>query len=206
MYKLNKKKFGTHQIVSRIINDSHLRILDVGCNEGYLKNISSSDNKFWGIDFDLKALEIAKKNGYQDTYLMDLNYYPYKKAIKTKFDAILFIDLLEHLLDPIYTLNFFCQNNLEKGGIVIVSLPNVANISVRLKLLFGSFNYTEAGILDKSHLHLYTKRTAEQLILILGLKIIEKHFSSNLFGPLIKTFPFLASLLGYNLIYVCIKK
>ena len=37
-----------------------------------------------------------------------------------------------------------------------MSLPNVANIWVRLNLLFGRFNYSRVGILDETHLRFFT--------------------------------------------------
>ena len=54
-----------------------------------------------------------------------------------------------------------------------MSLPNVANISVRLALLFGRFNYTERGILDRTHLHFYTRKTARALLEENGWEIVE---------------------------------
>ena len=56
---------------------------------------------------------------------------------------------------------------------LVVSLPNVANISVRLALLFGRFNYTERGILDRTHLHFYTRKTARALLEENGWEIVE---------------------------------
>jgi len=47
---------------------------------------------------------------------------------------------------------------------VVVSVPNVANITVRLMLLMGRFNYTERGIMDKTHLRFFTRRTARRFL------------------------------------------
>ena len=49
---------------------------------------------------------------------------------------------------------------LKENGQLVVSLPNVANITVRLALLFGRFNYADRGIMDRTHLHFYTRKTA----------------------------------------------
>jgi hypothetical protein len=62
---------------------------------------------------------------------------------------------------------------LKPNGRLIVSLPNVANISVRLALLFGQFNYMERGILDRTHLHFYTRKTARALLESAGWEIVE---------------------------------
>ncbi len=205
MYKLNKYKFGTHQIIAKIIGHKKKRILDIGCNKGYLKKITAECNEFTGIDFDPIALKVAGKGGYVKTYLVDLNSCPYKTSIKSRFDLIIFADLLEHLIYPQYALNYFIRNNLAEYGQIIVSLPNVANFTTRFNLLFGVLDYSEAGILDKTHLHLYTRKSARKMLEDSDLKIISEYYSSNTFGLLINFFPFLSGLLAYNLIYVCEK-
>jgi hypothetical protein len=53
---------------------------------------------------------------------------------------------------------------LHPEGILLVSLPNVANVSIRVDLLFGRFRYTERGILDQSHLSFYTRSSARRLL------------------------------------------
>jgi hypothetical protein len=45
-----------------------------------------------------------------------------------------------------------------------VSIPNVANIVVRLMLLFGQFNYQQRGLLDRTHLRFFTRKTARRLL------------------------------------------
>jgi hypothetical protein len=46
----------------------------------------------------------------------------------------------------------------------VVTVPNVANITVRLALLFGRFEYAPRGILDNTHLRFYTRRSARRLL------------------------------------------
>ena len=53
-----------------------------------------------------------------------------------------------------------------------MSLPNVANIWVRLNLLLGRFNYTHVGILDESHLRFFTLQTSKKLAYDSGLDVV----------------------------------
>ena len=53
-----------------------------------------------------------------------------------------------------------------------MSLPNVANIWVRLNLLFGRFNYSRVGILDESHLRFFTLETSKKLAHDSGLEVV----------------------------------
>jgi 2-polyprenyl-3-methyl-5-hydroxy-6-metoxy-1,4-benzoquinol methylase len=202
-YNLNTSKYGTHKLIADELG-KNMTVLDIGCNKGYLKILADDSNSFWGIDFFLDNLQIAKKNGYKIVYKIDLNNFE-KFRSKKKFDILIFADILEHLVYPEKVLTFFVNNNLKDNGKVIISLPNILNISMRMNLLFGRFDYTEEGILDKTHLHFYTSKAAKKLINFSGLKIIKEKFSSNRFGFLFRKFAFLRNLLGYNLIYICIK-
>jgi hypothetical protein len=50
-----------------------------------------------------------------------------------------------------------CREHLSDNGRIISSLPNVQNIEVLEQLIYGRFTYTEIGLLDKTHIHLFTK-------------------------------------------------
>lgn len=80
------------------------------------------------------------------------------------YDLILFLDVLEHLVDPDATLRRFSKI-LKPGGHVIVSVPNIAHLGVTVPLLFRRrFTYQDAGILDRTHLRFFVKETAVQLL------------------------------------------
>ncbi len=79
------------------------------------------------------------------------------------FDRILLLDVLEHLKAP-EPLLADCRRLLSERGALIVSTPNIANITVRLALLFGRFPYADRGILDWTHLRFFTRRTIRQLL------------------------------------------
>ncbi|MBQ6886532.1 MAG: hypothetical protein IJN54_03355 [Lachnospiraceae bacterium] len=63
--------------------------------------------------------------------------------------------MLEHLHNPSEVL-VYCKEFLCEGGNIIASVPNVMHISVVEQLLNGKFTYTETGLLDKTHIHLFT--------------------------------------------------
>lgn len=203
VYGLNTAQFGTHYLIAQEMGSGN-NILDVGCNKGYLK-ILAKNNNFYGIDLRSDDLSQAKRQGYKKVFKLDLNNYKSFKS-KEKYEVIVFADILEHLIFPDKVLKFFVDHYLDSGGKIIISLPNVAHITVRLSLMRGRFVYTQSGILDRTHLHLYTVQTAGELITSSGLKIVKSMFSSNRFGRFIQHFPFSGTLLGFNLIFVCRKK
>lgn len=86
------------------------------------------------------------------------------------FDVVVCADVLEHLPDPAAVLDRV-RGWIAPGGRLFVSLPNVANVAVRLSLLAGRFEYAEAGILDRTHLRFFTRRSALRLVESAGFRI-----------------------------------
>jgi hypothetical protein len=80
------------------------------------------------------------------------------------------MDVLEHLEKPEQLLGE-CRELMDPQTRLLVSVPNVANFTVRLSLLFGRFNYTERGILDKTHLRFFTRKTARRMLETCGFAV-----------------------------------
>jgi 2-polyprenyl-3-methyl-5-hydroxy-6-metoxy-1,4-benzoquinol methylase len=78
--------------------------------------------------------------------------------------------VLEHLANPEQLLARI-HHWLHPEGILLASIPNIANVSIRAALLFGHFRYTERGILDRTHLSFYTRSSAERLITDSGFRV-----------------------------------
>ncbi len=99
------------------------------------------------------------------------------RALPSNVDAIVLADVLEHLRNPAATLQLV-RRALRDDGRVFISVPNIANITVRLGLLFGIFEYRDRGILDETHLRFYTKRTIRRQVESAGFRILEMGGSS----------------------------
>lgn len=202
-YQFNKAKYGTHRLILSWLGKNKL-VLDVGCSSGYL-GAHSKENCFYGIELDKEEAKKARRV-YEKVFVGDVGKLINFPPCLPKFEVIIFADVLEHLVRPQKNLIYFVNNFLKDDGKVIISLPNVAHLSVRLNLLVGRFDYTETGILDETHLHLYSLKSANKLINESGLEIESVAYSSNRFGGLIKKCPFLGTILGFNLIFLCRKK
>jgi SAM-dependent methyltransferase len=80
------------------------------------------------------------------------------------FDLILLLDVLEHLPDSTTTLQQI-RRLLNADGRIIVSVPNIAHLSVAVPLLLQRrFAYRDAGIMDRTHLRFFVEDTAIQLL------------------------------------------
>jgi 2-polyprenyl-3-methyl-5-hydroxy-6-metoxy-1,4-benzoquinol methylase len=96
----------------------------------------------------------------------------YAHIAAERFDVITFGDVLEHLRDPVDIL-IKMRRLLSPNGYLVASIPNVAHRSLRLSLLFGEFNYADAGLLDRTHLRFFTRTTIEQMMTEAGFRIAD---------------------------------
>lgn len=90
--------------------------------------------------------------------------------LEGRFDAIVYGDVLEHLADPLGALTVL-NRRLEPGGMVVISIPNVAHLWIRLSLLLGRFEYADRGILDRTHLRFFTEKTLRRLLADAELRV-----------------------------------
>ncbi|HJW93839.1 MAG TPA: methyltransferase domain-containing protein [Thermoanaerobaculia bacterium] len=92
-------------------------------------------------------------------------------------DAIVAADVIEHLRDA-SSLLALIHHALAPQGRLFISVPNIANITVRLGLLFGIFEYRDRGILDNTHLRFYTLRTIRREVEAAGFRVVAMRGSS----------------------------
>ncbi|MBI5101811.1 MAG: methyltransferase domain-containing protein [Nitrospirae bacterium] len=170
-YPMKESNYSSYYYFKRWVGQNQC-VLDLGCGEGFFaKKLAEDNNVVVGVDMlpDPKCRESLQKylcsdlsNGL-DKCVADLSG-------KT-FDRILLQDILEHVGNPAQLLSD-CNHLLKPHGRLLVSVPNVANISVRLSLLFGKFEYSERGILDRTHLRFYTRKTARKLLAETGYQVL----------------------------------
>jgi SAM-dependent methyltransferase len=82
---------------------------------------------------------------------------------REKFDVVVAGDILEHLPRPERLLDLL-KPLFARDGTLMLSLPNVANVTVRTSLALGRFPYADRGILDRTHLRFYTRTSARRLL------------------------------------------
>jgi 2-polyprenyl-3-methyl-5-hydroxy-6-metoxy-1,4-benzoquinol methylase len=133
------------------------RVLDVGCADGDVaRALNRRGCKVSGIDVDPASAERARED-LEQLVIADLNTSRLSDHFGGQtFDAIVFADVLEHLLDPEAVLRD-SLSLLSADGHVVVSIPNIAHGGVRLSLLTGQWNYTDTGLLDRTHLRFFTR-------------------------------------------------
>ena len=152
-------------------------VLDLGCGAGTAARfLRASGNTVFGVTSSSTEAEQAAKviAGVEVADLDALMELPFGGR---RFDVVLLGDVLEHLKFP-HTLLCLARGALKTEGRLYVSLPNVANVRVRLGLLCGNFRYEESGILDKTHLRFFTLVTARGLLTQAGYCIEAECYSN----------------------------
>jgi 2-polyprenyl-3-methyl-5-hydroxy-6-metoxy-1,4-benzoquinol methylase len=185
-YPIKADRHSSHsQILKQCGAGYGQRLLDVGCARGHLSSALAGQGwSVTGVEYDAADAAIAKETGIQ---VIVGSAEEALSSIKEKFDVIVFADVLEHFVHPLDVL-VMATSLLAPNGRIIISIPNIAHLTVRLQLLIGMFNYTDRGILDRTHLHFYTKKSLLKMISAARLETV--HLGSTP-APIEAVFTFL---------------
>jgi 2-polyprenyl-3-methyl-5-hydroxy-6-metoxy-1,4-benzoquinol methylase len=190
---------GSHHMILGEVRDG-ARVLDIGCATGYLAAaLTARGCEVVGVERDRTSAAIAEAV-CEDVIVADIESPEDRQTLPRGFDFVLLGDVLEHLIDPSSTLAF-TRELLAPGGIVVVSIPNVAAWPVRLGLLLGRFDYGDFGILDRTHLRFFTRVSVHELVRGAGFAIERERFPhlERRPGPLRRALPLPMSIVDRTL-------
>jgi 2-polyprenyl-3-methyl-5-hydroxy-6-metoxy-1,4-benzoquinol methylase len=89
------------------------------------------------------------------------------------FDCVVFNDVLEHVPDPEKILRE-TQSLLSEGGVIVASIPNILYFYEITKILITEdWEYQDYGILDRTHLRYFTRKSIVRLFRSAGYEIQE---------------------------------
>lgn len=162
--------------ISHILPGPLDRVLEVGCGDGSTLAHFKAEGLFsWTAGVE-KVVEVATKARKRVDVLVEGDIESMTLPFpKRSFDAILCLDVLEHLLDP-WAVVKSLHSYLKPSGMLLASIPNVRFYRVVRDLLFkGQWRYTDIGILDRTHLRFFTLESAIELVECSGLKVSKLH-------------------------------
>lgn len=151
------------------------RIVEIGCSSGALARDYKSINPhcfYIGCDIDAGYIEAAGR--YCDSVEVvdiDVASGEFFQAC-SRADVWVFGDALEHLKDP-WSVLARVHASMEDGGVVVACIPNAQHWSVLIRLAVGEFRYEDSGLLDRTHLRWFTRKTIADLFLGSGFRIEE---------------------------------
>lgn len=183
-----EKKWGMHYFNSRyngkillLIDaepDDKMNVLEIGCDCG--ATLLEIQNRYpnatvYGTEINIQAASIAAHFAHVTINNIEEENMPFHRNM---FDYIIFGDVLEHLHNPAKTLRY-CMDFLKEKGSIVASIPNVMHVSIMEQLLQGNFTYTETGILDRTHIHLFTCNEIIRTFCEAGYEITNMSLSSH---------------------------
>jgi 2-polyprenyl-3-methyl-5-hydroxy-6-metoxy-1,4-benzoquinol methylase len=177
VYTFKDFEGSSHRILMELIERWSSRrgtLLDLGAAGGELGDaVRGHFDRTIGFEYNVDC--VGTLGGHFDQVVItDLETV---RALPPNVDVIVLADVLEHLRNPAAALQLV-RRSLRDDGRVFISVPNIANITVRLGLLVGVFEYRDRGILDHTHLRFYTKRTIRREVENAGFRILDMGGSS----------------------------
>ncbi len=217
-YPLKTSRHSSHDYTRRLCGKGK-DVLDVGCGHGYFaEQLAEDGHRVVGVDALPAPERPAAFRRFLSTDLDGGLQGVAPQLTGERFDLVLLQDVLEHLRRP-EALLADCKELLRPGGQVVISVPNVANVTVRVGLLFGRFEYKPRGILDRTHLRFFTRQSARRFLRENGFEILTEKvtvipfevvfrlspdgaFARALNGILALCTSIAPGLLGYQLMFV----
>jgi predicted TPR repeat methyltransferase len=177
VYTFKDFEGSSHRILIRLIRRFARKggtLLDLGAAGGEL-GAAVRDHFDRTIGFEYDVDRIGELHGrFDQVVVADLERV---RELPKNVRAVVLADIVEHLRDSKALLECVKQS-LAPDGLLFLSVPNIANVTVRLGLLFGIFEYRDRGILDYTHLRFFTMRTIRREIEHAGFRILAIRGSS----------------------------
>jgi len=172
-YTFKQSRTGSHmQIVEAI--ESGSRVLDLGCSHGLLAQpLREKDVRVTGVDV---LGPRSPTEALEEFFERDLEQ-PLELPTGRVFDYVVCSDVIEHLRNRTELLRSV-RRYLKPGGRLLISTPNVALWFYRLSLLVGRFEYGPRGVLDETHVHLYTRATFVRAVEKAGFRILRERVTA----------------------------
>jgi SAM-dependent methyltransferase len=155
-----------------LIPEGVRRVLDVGCSAGVFGGLLKRERgcEVWGVETHTSACRQAEAR--LDRVLPG-EFGDSLPLPRSAFDAVVFNDVLEHLVDPWTTLKF-TEQLLTETGVVVASIPSIRHFPTLWHLVVRKqWHYTDLGTLDRTHLRFFTRQTIEELFEEAGYQICE---------------------------------
>ncbi len=140
-----------------VLPDHYQRVLEIGCGEGAFRQLLGDVDEYWGIEPDARAADLARQK--MDKVLVGTYDECADKLPDGYFDLIICNDVIEHMLDHDRFLQEI-KAKLSDDGHLVASIPNVRYLDVLLGLLLKrDWKYRDYGVLDRTHLRFFTKKS-----------------------------------------------
>lgn len=159
--------------VDRLPRDPSAQILEIGCGTGATGALALSEGccqRYVGVELCEKVADEARDvlsevvTGNVET--LEFDWQP------ASFDAIMFSEVLEHLVGPGEVMKNLARF-VRPGGMLLASSPNISHWRVIRELVMGRFTLADQGVFDRTHLRWFTPDTFAELAEKAGFDVEE---------------------------------
>ena len=160
-YDLKESEGSSHNVILEMIDKlPPSKVLDVGCSGGLLGELlRDRGHHVTGIDL-LEIPGVDKR--VDEFYLADLEK-GIPEEVGAGYDVAIAADVLEHLRTSEAMLREM-GGRLNEGGRIFISVPNFGHWYPRARTALGVFDYDQRGILDKTHVRFFTRRSLLRMV------------------------------------------
>lgn len=142
------------------------RVLDVGCGPGWLAGqLRQRGHEVVGVDL-VEHPTVARRT---DRFVRTDLEAGLPERVGGGYRVAIAADVLEHVREPERLLREMIER-LDPDGVVLASVPNISHWYSRTRVTLGLFNYDQRGILDRTHLRFFTRRSFLRLAAQCGLR------------------------------------
>ena len=156
-------------LVRTVDTDAGGLVVDLGCGFGALAEpVADAGLGYVGVDVQADGLEDLERRGFRTaqhdlTDLDGLEKLLLDVAEDARVAAVLMLDTLEHLPQPDTVLSRLHDLAGRLGSpVLLVSVPNVTHIDVAAKLVMGRWDSTPTGLLDETHLQMFSSSRLDE--------------------------------------------
>ena len=170
-YSDKPSPWSSHSLLARDLKQLPVqsRVLDIGTASGTLARMCQGHSlQLFGVEPNPDWARMASPL-YEKIYVGSIQ--DAEDGFLAGYDVVVLGDVLEHLPMPDITLQRLVHLQ-SSGSTFMISVPNIANLWIRLSLLLGKFDYAERGILDRTHLRFFTRKTLLAMLKTSGLEIV----------------------------------
>jgi ubiquinone/menaquinone biosynthesis C-methylase UbiE len=173
-----------NQTIFDLLPNDAKKILEIGTGSGAMANAYKNANpavNYVGVEIDSEYQALSQR--YCNTVYLENFESPTDALLHEADDAdfIIFSDVLEHMYNPWQVLRTLSARIPEHCRI-LASIPNIQHWSIQMRLLSGDFEYADSGLLDRTHVRFFTRKTMISLF-------TQNGFLINQLVPRIFNFP-----------------
>ncbi len=148
------------------------KTLEFGCGHGGFSSLIKErlGAETWAVEIDEASAKTAAAK--LDKVICADAHQALTQLPDNSFDCIIFFDILEHLVNP-YSLLSDVKAKLSPGGVVVASIPNIRYYRAFAEYVFGGdWKYRQHGIMDKTHLRFFTRKSIIRMFDELDFEIL----------------------------------